>query len=183
MPKVRRKGTCRKPPGASEGWPRPYPAPMGATHSFLLVSDWRLAAPRAAVWRALHEPQAWPRWWRYVKRVDELERGDGNGIGARHRVHWTSRLPYAIHLETRVAEVREPDYIRVEASGDLDGEGVWRLADAERGTGVEYTWRVRLDKPWMRALAPLLRPAFAWNHNAVMTAGEAGLRRLLGAAA
>jgi hypothetical protein len=31
----------------------------------------------------------------------------------------------------------------------------------------------------MRTLLPILRPAFAWNHNAVMTAGESGLRRYL----
>ena len=58
-------------------------------------------------------------------------------------------------------------------------EGVWRLREGDGGTGVEYTWRVGLDKGWMRALAPLLRPVFAWNHNAVMAAGEDGLRRLL----
>jgi hypothetical protein len=31
----------------------------------------------------------------------------------------------------------------------------------------------------MRALAPLLRPVFAWNHGTVMRRGEAGLTRLL----
>jgi len=29
-------------------------------------------------------------------------------------------------------------------------------------------------------LLPSLRPAFAWNHNAVMAAGESGLSRDLG---
>jgi hypothetical protein len=31
----------------------------------------------------------------------------------------------------------------------------------------------------MRWLAPLLAPVFRWNHDGVMRAGEAGLRRLL----
>ena len=179
MQQGRAKGTCRKPRAASGDLRLSYPAAMSATHSFLLVSDWHLAAPRAAVWRALQHPTEWPGWWRYVEAVEELDPGNGGGFGARHRVHWSSRLPYSIHLQTRVVEVREQELIRLEASGDLIGEGTWRLRDEPGGTGVEYTWRVGLDKAWMRALAPLLRPAFAWNHNAVMAAGESGLRRLL----
>jgi hypothetical protein len=54
--------------------------------------------------------------------------------------------------------------------------GTWRLDGDERTTRVEYTWSVDLDRAWMRTLLPVLRPAFAWNHNAVMSAGEAGLR-------
>jgi len=150
-----------------------------ASSEFLLVSHWLVAAPREAVWRALRQPLEWPTWWRYVRRVAELDPSAADGVGARHRVHWTSRLPYSIHLETRVAEVREPALIRIEASGDLTGQGTWRLDDAPGGTAVAYTWRVDLDKAWMRALAPLLRPVFAWNHNAVMTAGETGLRSML----
>ena len=47
-------------------------------------------------------------------------------------------------------------------------------------TSVRYDWRVDLGKAWMRALAPVLRPAFAWNHNVVMGWGEADLRKRLG---
>jgi trehalose 6-phosphate synthase len=33
----------------------------------------------------------------------------------------------------------------------------------------------RVNRLFARKLAPLLRPVFAWNHNAVMAAGETGL--------
>jgi len=33
----------------------------------------------------------------------------------------------------------------------------------------------------MRRLLPVLRPVFAWNHDKVMQAGDAGLRRHLAA--
>jgi hypothetical protein len=45
---------------------------------------------------------------------------------------------------------------------------------------VRYDWRVDLGKPWMRTLAPLLRPAFAWNHNVLMRWGEQDLSRRFG---
>lgn len=148
---------------------------MPAT-DFVLVSNWRIAAPRAGVWEALKHPSEWPRWWPYVRAVDELDAGDADGLGARYRFHWSSRLPYSIRLVTTVTEIARPDLIRARADGDLRGVGTWRLADADGATAVEYTWSVDLDRAWMRALLPILRPAFAWNHRAVMAAGETGLR-------
>lgn len=150
-----------------------------AASDFLLVSQWRLDAPRESVWRVLKTPTHWPRWWKFVAAVEELATGDSEGVGAKHRVSWTSRLPYRVNLETEVVEAQPQQLIRLKAEGDVSGEGCWRLSDLDRGTRAEYTWRVAVDKAWMRALAPLLRPVFAWNHNAVMDEGERGLRRYL----
>jgi uncharacterized protein YndB with AHSA1/START domain len=149
---------------------------MATASEFRLISEWGIDAPRERVWDALKAPTEWPHWWRYVAGVEELDCGDANGIGARHRFHWTSRLPYAIDIEMRTVEIRRLERIRAVASGDLHGEGLWELSDIPSGTVARYTWRVSLDKAWMRAVAPLLRPVFEWNHNAVMAAGEAGLR-------
>jgi len=146
---------------------------------FILISDWRIAAPLERVWDALNDPTGWPRWWRYVASVDKLAGGDADGIGARYRFHWTSRLPYSINIDTHVVEVTKPQLIRASASGDVEGEGIWRLRSDGDATAVQYTWHVHLDRPWMRWLAPLLRPMFAWNHNALMAAGEEGLNRHL----
>jgi hypothetical protein len=148
---------------------------------FVLLSRWRIDAPIRRVWDELHDPTGWPRWWPYVAAVDKLDSGDPDGIGACYCFHWTSRLPYSIKLQTHVVEVATPHTIRATASGDLQGEGTWRLHEHGASTIVEYTWRVTLDRAWMRLFAPLLRPAFTWNHNAVMAAGEQGLRRHLAA--
>lgn len=154
---------------------------MSATH-FDLLSSWRIPAPIEQVWQVLREPQHWPSWWPYVLALSELEAGAATGVGARHLVTWTSRLPYSLRLTTVVTEVVAPTRIEIAASGDLVGAGTWSLQPAgDRLTLVEYRWRVHLDKAWMRWLAPLLRPAFAWNHQAVMAAGETGLCRYLGA--
>jgi hypothetical protein len=146
---------------------------------FVLVSRWRIAASRERVWQALKHPAEWPRWWSFVRAADEIDAGDANGLGARYRFHWASRLPYSIRLVTTVVEIESPRLIGARAEGDLRGLGTWRLDEDVDATRVEYTWSVDLDRAWMRALLPLLRRAFAWNHNAVMGAGEAGLRRYL----
>jgi len=65
------------------------------------------------------------------------------------------------------------------STGELEGEGRWRLSEEDGITTVRYEWDVSTTKPWMNLLAPLLKPAFAWNHDVVMRQGGDGLRKLL----
>jgi hypothetical protein len=38
---------------------------------------------------------------------------------------------------------------------------------------------VEVTQPWMRFVAPIARPVFAWNHGVVMRWGHEGLARRL----
>jgi hypothetical protein len=49
-------------------------------------------------------------------------------------------------------------------------------------TNVVFHWDVATSGFWMNAMAPLLKPLFAWNHNWVMAQGERGLAQRLRAA-
>jgi uncharacterized protein YndB with AHSA1/START domain len=149
-----------------------------ARYEFL--TTWVLDAGIDSVWEAIHDVESYPTWWRGVERVVELEPGDEDGVGSLARYTWRSRLPYTLEFDIRVTEVRRPQIMRGWASGELEGEGVWRLYEGD-GTAVVYAWSVGTTRPWMNALAPLLRPAFAWNHDLVMRQGGEGLARLLGA--
>jgi uncharacterized protein YndB with AHSA1/START domain len=60
---------------------------------YSLVTQWHLEAPIERIREALVAPEEWPRWWRYVEAVVELEKGDAQGIGALRRYTWSSRLP------------------------------------------------------------------------------------------
>ena len=151
-----------------------------ASQQFNLVSEWRLAAPVDRVWAELMRPDDWPQWWRAVKRVETLAEGDARGVGAIRRLTWGSALPYELTFEMRATRVEPMTVIEGRASGELDGTGRWTLTPDGNGTLVRYDWQIEVTKPWMRTLAPLLRPAFAWNHNVVMGWGYQGLRRRLG---
>ena len=67
---------------------------------------------------------------------------------------------------------------RGHADGELTGVGRWRLFEGP-ATAVIHEWNVRTTRAWMNALAPVARPLFAWNHDAVMRQGAEGLARLL----
>ncbi|HEV7912462.1 MAG TPA: SRPBCC family protein [Albitalea sp.] len=145
------------------------------------VSHWHLAAPLPAVWAALTEVEQWPRWWRHVRSVQTLRRGDADGLGAVRRIAWSSRLPYGFTLDVACDRVEHHRLLQGAATGDLAGVGVWELAaDGDHATRVRYTWRLALNTRWMRLVAPLMSPAFRWNHEGVMHAGALGLAQHLG---
>jgi uncharacterized protein YndB with AHSA1/START domain len=148
---------------------------------FHLVSCWHLAAPVERVWAVLTAPQEWPLWWFYVRSVEELAPGDTDGLHVRHRIAWSSRLPYGLSFEVETVEVCRPHRLRVLASGEIEGSGLWELQSEGDTTRVRYTWEVGLASAWMRLVAPLAAPVFRWNHDGVMRAGAHGLARHLGA--
>lgn len=152
---------------------------MPAQYSF--VTHWRIEAPIDAVWDAIYESEKWPEWWLYVQRVQKLQAGDENGVGAVHRISWKTALPYTIVFDSRTTRVERPRLLEIVAFGELDGTGRWALETEGAVTHVRYDWNVSTKKAWMNALAPLLRPAFEWNHDKLMTRGGQDLARYLGA--
>jgi hypothetical protein len=149
-------------------------------HKYELVSHWHFAAPIECIWDALNAWEDWPRWWRYVLAVEELEPGDANGVGALRRYTWGSRLPYRLAFTMRTTTVQAPHILEGAAQGELNGLGRWTLSQEGVNTHVRYDWQVSTSRAWMNALAPLLAPMFRWNHGEVMSEGARGLARHLG---
>jgi hypothetical protein len=149
-----------------------------ADYEFL--TTWCLDAAIERVFEALDDAARWPEWWRGVKRADLLEQGDEDGVGRLWGYTWRSRLPYDLSFTSRVTRVERPYLLEGRADGELIGVGRWRLYEG-RGTAAVYEWNVHTARAWMNAAAPVARPLFAWNHDAVMRQGAEGLARLLGA--
>lgn len=148
-------------------------------YSFL--TTWLLESPREPVWEALHDQERWPSWWRGVEVAEELSRPPGGeDVGTVSRMVWRSLLPYRVEFEILTTRVERPSLLEGRASGELAGIGRWRLYEQDGVTAVLYEWDVRTTKPWMNRLAPLLRPAFEWNHDWVMARGGEGIAAHLG---
>jgi uncharacterized protein YndB with AHSA1/START domain len=138
---------------------------------YAFVSRWHIAAPIEPVWEAIASPEEWPTWWRYVTRVELLEPGDAQGLGALRRYTWRTALPYSFVFDTRTTRIDKPGLLEARATGELVGTGLWQLTSDGNTTSVQYDWNVRTTRPWMDLLAPIARPAFAWNHARVMRQG------------
>jgi uncharacterized protein YndB with AHSA1/START domain len=145
------------------------------------VSRWQIQAPIEQVWEEIYHAERWPSWWKHVVSVEELEPGTGAGVGARYRLAFRTRLPYALGFEVCLTSVQPPRMLEAEATGELRGTGRWTLTSAEGGTLVRYDWDIRTTRRWMNLLAPLARPAFQWNHDELMREGGVSLARRLSA--
>jgi hypothetical protein len=150
--------------------------------AYSFVTVWTLEAPIEPVWQAIYHSEDWPRWWRGVESVTVLQPGDRQGLGAVRRFCWKSKLPYRLRFDMRVVRIEPPRLLEGHATGELEGEGVWRLEQSGSVTTVRYDWNVRTARWWMNLIAPLARPLFEWNHDVVMRQGGDGLARLLGGA-
>jgi uncharacterized protein YndB with AHSA1/START domain len=154
--------------------------PVG-TPMYVFVTEWEFDASVEAVWKEIHDVDAWPTWWRGVVAVDVLEPGDRAGIGSYRRMTWKSLLPYSLVFAMRTTRIEPPHAIEGNADGELRGSGKWTLTPAGARTRVRYDWQVEATRPWMRALGPIARPVFAWNHDVIMRWGFEGLKARLAA--
>ena len=151
-----------------------------ANTQYDLTTRWQFDAPIDAVWEAILDAEGWPRWWPGVERVDTLARGDARGVGARRRYVCKSVLPFRLTFVTQVTRVEPLYLIEGRVDGELEGVGCCYLARDGGLTTVRYEWHVRTTRRWMNVLAPLLKPLFHRNHDAIMRAGGIGLARHLG---
>lgn len=131
------------------------------------ITEAALTAPAERVWAVVSRPEDYPAIWRWCRRVEVLDAGGADLLGARHRLHFGTALPYTITVTTEVVRVEAPGLLETRADGDLHGRGRWTLT-AGAHTSVRYEWLVATTKRWMNVLAPVARPVFTWNHDVLM---------------
>ncbi len=148
-----------------------------ARYDFL--TTWVLAAPRDAVFEAIHDVERWPEWWKGVESVEKVAQGGADGVGSVYRHRWRSILPYTVGFDLEATRIERPFLLEGRASGELEGTGRWRFAESDV-TVVTYEWNVPTARPWMNVLAPVGRPVFVWSHNVVMRRGGECLAGRLG---
>lgn len=148
---------------------------------YRLQTTWRIEAPLADVYAAIHDSLAWPAWWSAVKKVEQLEAGDAAGIGNLRRYAWQGKLPYRLSFDVRTTRIEAPVAIEGVAHGDLEGVGRWYFSRRGGVSIVRYEWHVHSTRRWMNLVSPLARALFIRNHVEVMAQGGASLARRLGA--
>lgn len=144
---------------------------------YVFVDGWRVAAAPAAVWRLVRRVDGWPDWWPSVRSVEPVPgRGEGSETW---RFTFATRLPYAMVFDAAVVADEPGVGVETQVSGRVEGSGRWGVRPVDGGTLVRFDWSVRPTLRWMQVLSPVARPAFAWNHRALMVEGGRALARRL----
>ena len=115
---------------------------------------WRVEASIQEVWDVFFHPDSWPEWWGSLERIVEIRKGDLRGIGALHRYTWKGALPYRLTFDINVLKIRPCTLLEGQASGAVEGRGVWSFTANGTATIVRYDWNVRTTP-----LDELSRPA------------------------
>jgi len=144
------------------------------------VTDVEVAVAPDQVWGVLADPTTWPAWWRELRRAELLAPGGEGGVGRRYRLEFRTALPYTIGFESETTRMSRPTVWEARIAGDLEGTGLYEVTSLDGRSRVRHTWLVGTTKPWMNALAPVARPAFAWNHGVLMRHFAVGLAGRLG---
>lgn len=151
-----------------------------ASHDYRFVTRWRVRATAEEVSDIIGDPLALPRWWPSVYlSATESAPGDADGVGRVVDLHTRGWLPYTLRWSFRVVEVERPRRFAIQAWGDFDGSGTWTFTPDGEWTDVEFVWEIRAEKPLLRRLSFLLRPAFSANHEWAMRRGRESLEREL----
>lgn len=138
---------------------------------------WHLDAPPEQVWPFIIDLPNYPKWWPQFLEVTRLN--DLDGIGALVSVHVRAALPYHMNFDLELVRQIRPRLSEVRCSGDLNGWMRWDFYPEGDGTRLRFREQVRTGKEMLNRLAPVFKPAFAWNHEDMMRQGERGLRAAL----
>jgi uncharacterized protein YndB with AHSA1/START domain/mannose-6-phosphate isomerase-like protein (cupin superfamily) len=145
----------------------------GVIRPYVFVDEWDVAAPPEAVFAAIADARTYPEWWRPVYL--DVDADGPAELGKESRQHFKGRLPYHLHTRSRVVALDAPRTVTADVDGDLRGRGTWTLTPTATGTHVRFDWQVHADRRLLRALTPVLRPVFRWNHNWAIARAMEGL--------
>jgi len=146
-------------------------------NAYHFVDRWRVEAEVKEVADILEDALSLPRWWGSTYfDVQELEPGEEHGIGKLISLHAGGWLPYTLRINFRTVATRYPHGFTMDATGDLEGTGIWTFEQDGPFVNITYDWTIKANKPIIEKLSFLLKPVFRSNHNWTMQRGEESLK-------
>src|SRR3954468_6962621 len=146
-------------------------------NAYQFVDCWRVEGDVKEVADILEDALSLPRWWGSVYfDVKEAEPGGEGGVGKLISLRAGGWLPYTLSINFRTIESRYPHGFSMDATGDLEGRGIWTFEQDGAFVNVTYDWTIRANKPIIEKLSFLLKPIFRSNHTWTMQRGEESLK-------
>jgi len=148
------------------------------SNEYHFITRWRLRATAEEVADILRDPRDLTRWWPSVYLdVQVIDDGDdAQGVGRVVDLWTKGWLPYTLRWRFTALRNDGASGISLRADGDFVGGGTWTFIPDGDDVKAFYDWRIRAEKPLLRRLTWLMRPAFSANHRWAMRKGEESMR-------
>jgi hypothetical protein len=147
------------------------------SNDYHFIDRWRVEGNVKEVADILEDAVSLSTWWPSVYfEVKELEPGGDGGVGKLISLRAGGWLPYTLRIKFRTTESHYPNGFSMDATGDLQGRGIWIFQQDGPFVNVTYDWTIRANKPIIDKLSFLLKPIFRSNHKWTMRRGEESLR-------
>jgi hypothetical protein len=147
------------------------------SNEYHFITKWRLHATPDEVAGILRDAVDLTRWWPAVYlEVRVVEPGERDGTGRVVDLWTKGWLPYTLRWRFTTLRNDGAGGISLRADGDFVGGGVWTFVKDADHVNAYYDWRIRAEKPLLRRLTWLMRPAFSANHRWAMRKGEESMR-------
>jgi quercetin dioxygenase-like cupin family protein len=140
---------------------------------YVFVDEWDVAAAPEPVFDLIADARTYPDWWRPV--YIDTETDGPPAPGRTSKQHFKGRLPYTLRTSSTITVYDPPHQVGADVVGDLRGRGLWTLTPRGGTTHICFDWRVFADKKIVKALTPVARPAFRWNHAWAIACAMEGL--------
>lgn len=148
--------------------------------SYRFQTVWRTSADIERIWETLAHYSAWPTWWRGIRQVEVLRRGDESGVGTVLRQGWRSWIPYTLVFDLEMIRLESRKLLEGRANGDLEGICRWTFTPVHDGTEIRFDVNVRPGRWWMNLPIPFVPRIVRGNFETIMRWGREGLERTLG---
>lgn len=142
---------------------------------------WWTPVTTERIWEILAHYSEWTTWWRGIRKVEVLRRGDEIGVGTILRQEWRSWIPYTLVFDLEMIRIEKKRILEGHASGDLVGICKWTFTSINGGTEIRFDVDVRLGRWWMNLPIPFAPRIVRANFETIMRWGREGLERKLGA--
>lgn len=147
-------------------------------YSFQTV--WWTPAAVEQIWETIASYSAWPSWWRGIRYVEVVRRGDESGVGTVLRQGWRSWVPYTLVFNLQMLRLESKRLLEGRTSGDLEGICKWMFAPVNGGTEICFEVNVRTGRWWMNLPIPFAPGIVRSNFETIMRWGRQGLEQKLG---
>jgi hypothetical protein len=141
---------------------------------------WWTPAAIEKVWETLAHYSGLTTWWRGIRKVEVLRKGDESGVGTILRQGWRSRLPYTLIFDLEMIRLESRRVLEGRASGDLEGICKWTFKPVNDGTEIRFDVHVRPGRWWMNLPIPFAPRILRASFETIMFWGREGLERILG---